>query len=81
MGVTKQAPPKMDHQYDVVNKKNQKASYVISCWSKRLHLEIMIQFLIVLVFLLPECGTIYALPWSISEVRKTFPYICEQRKY
>jgi len=65
VGVTKQAPPKMDHEYDVVNKKNQKASYVISCLSKRLHLEIMNQFLVVLVFLLPECGTIDALPWSI----------------
>ena len=65
VGVTKQTPSKIDHEYAVVNKKNQKASYVISCPSKRLHLEIMNQFLVVLVFLLPECGTIYALPWSI----------------
>ena len=65
MGVTKQATPKMDHEYDVVNKKNQKASYVIICPSKRLHLEIMNQFLVVLVFALPECETIDALPWSI----------------
>ena len=63
--MTKQAPPKMDHEYAVVNKKNQKASSVISCPSKRIHLEIMSQFLVVLVFLLPECGTIYALTWSI----------------
>ena len=65
MGVTKQATPKMDHKYAVVNKKNQKASYVVSCPSKRIHLEIMNQFLVVLVFVLPECGTIDALPWSI----------------
>ena len=65
MGATKQATPKMDHEYAVGNKKNQKASYVVSCPSKRIHLEIMNQFLVVLVFLLPECGTIYALPWSI----------------
>ena len=55
----------MDHKYAVVNKKNQKASYVVSCPSKRIHLEIMNQFLVVLVFVLPECGTIDALPWSI----------------
>ena len=65
VGMTKQAPPKMDHEYAVVNKKNQKASSVISCPSKRIHLEITSQFLVVLVFVLPECGTIDALPWSI----------------
>ena len=65
VGVTKKATPKMDHEYDVVNKKNQKASYVISFLSKRIHLEIMNQFLVVLVFVLPECGTIDTLPWSI----------------
>ena len=65
MGVTKQTPSKIDHEYAVVNKKNQKASYVISCPSKRLHREIMNQFLVVLVFVLPECGTIDVLPWSI----------------
>ena len=64
--MTKQAPPKMDHEYAVVNKKNQKASSVISCPSKRIHLEITSQFLVVLVFVSsPECGTIDALPWSI----------------
>ena len=63
--MTKQAPPKMDHEYDVVNKKNQKASYNISYPSKRLHIEITSQFLVVLLFVFPECGTIDALPWSI----------------
>ena len=64
--MTKQAPPKMDHEYAVVNKKNQKASSVISCPSKRIYLEITSQFLVVLVFVLPECGTTDdALPWSI----------------
>ena len=55
----------MDHEYDVVNKKNQKASYNISYPSKRLHIEITSQFLVVLLFVFPECGTIDALPWSI----------------
>lgn len=59
-GVTKQSPPKMDHEYAVVNKKKQKASYVVSFTVKKTSV-----FLVVLVFSLFECGTIDTLSWSI----------------